>query len=479
MKIWAGVNDAGFAIMNSASYNIEENDEEADGQFMRLALQTCTSLSEFQALLDRTNPGGRAVASNFGVIDARGGAAYFETSPKAYQRFDATDPALAPQGFLVRSNFSDSGDDQRGSGTLRRRRASALLGAAASARTLDAPLLLSRIARDVANEALGSDPLGTAAAAGPYAYVGDSICRDATSAAFVIAGVKPGENALLATLWVILGQPITGVAVPAWVAARGVPAEIAAAPGPAPLTQAFDAVKAVFYPATRGELKRFVSVDALRANDRRLVDGLLAIERKNVAAAGQALDAWRKAAPRAVAAAPSAPACTTAVISGSATADGQFMRLALQTCTSLSESKALLDRTNPGGRAVASNFGVIDAKGGAAYFETSPKAYQRFDATDPTLAPQGYLVRSSFSDSGDDQRGSGTLRRRRASALRGAAASARTLDAPLLLSRIARDVANEALGAWRKVAPAPEATRAVQDEIARRTLREARALVAP
>ncbi len=297
MKIWAGVNDAGFAIMNSASYNIEENDEEADGQFMRLALQTCASLAEFQALLERTNPGGRAVASNFGVLDARGGAAYFETSPKAYKRFDATDPALAPQGFLVRSNFSDSGDDQRGSGTLRRRRASALLGAAASAKTLDAPLLLSRIARDVANEALGSDPLGSAAAAGRFAYVGDSICRDATSAAFVIAGVKPGEDPLLATLWVILGQPITGVAVPAWVAARGVPAEIAAAPGPAPLTQAFDAVKAVFYPATRGELKRFVSVDALRANDRRLVDGLLAIERKNVAAAGQALDAWRKAAP--------------------------------------------------------------------------------------------------------------------------------------------------------------------------------------
>jgi hypothetical protein len=297
MKIWAGVNDAGFAIMNSASYNIEEDDEEADGELMRLALQSCASLAEFQALLERTNPGGRAVASNFGVIDAKGGAAYFETSRKAYKRFDATDPALAPRGLLVRSNFSDSGDDQRGSGTLRRRRASALLEASAAARTLDAPSLLSTIARDVANEALGSDPLGAAPAPGPYAYIGDSICRDATAAAVVIAGVKPGENPLLATAWVILGQPITGVAVPAWVAAKSVPAELAVSPEPAPLTRAFDAVKALFFPATRGELKRFASVEALRANDRRVVEGLLAIERKNVLAAGEALAGWRRVRP--------------------------------------------------------------------------------------------------------------------------------------------------------------------------------------
>jgi hypothetical protein len=297
MKIWAGVNDAGFAIMNSASYNIEEDEEEADGELMRLALQTCASLAEFQALLDRTNPGGRAVASNFGVIDAKGGAAYFETSRKAYKRFDATDPALAPRGFLVRSNFSDSGDDQRGSGMLRRRRASALLEGVAAAGMLDTPSLLSRIARDVANEALGSDPLGTAPASGPYAYIGDSICRDSTAAAFVIAGVKPGESPLLATAWVILGQPITGVAVPAWVAARGIPAELAASPEPAPLTRAFDAVKAVFFPAMRGELKRFLSVEALRADDRRVVEGLLAIERKNLLGAGEALAGWRRAPP--------------------------------------------------------------------------------------------------------------------------------------------------------------------------------------
>jgi hypothetical protein len=297
MKIWAGVNDAGFAIMNSASYNIEEDDEEADGEFMRLALQTCASLAEFQALLDRTNPGGRPVASNFGVIDAQGGAAYFETSRKSYKRFDATEKGDAPRGLLVRSNFSDSGDDQRGSGTLRRRRAVTLLESSAAAGTLDAPSLLSRVARDLANEALGSDPLGATPPAGPYAYVGDSICRDATSSAVLIAGVRPGENPLLATAWVILGQPATGVAVPVWVAARSVPPELAAAPEPAPLTRAFDAVKAVFYPATRGELKRFVRVDALRANDRRIVEGLLAIERKNVQAAERALASWRKAAP--------------------------------------------------------------------------------------------------------------------------------------------------------------------------------------
>lgn len=46
---------------------------------------------------------------------------------------------------------------------------------------------------------------------------------------------------------------------------RSLPAGLAASPEPAPLTRAFDAVRSVFYPATRGEQKRFVRIDAVRA----------------------------------------------------------------------------------------------------------------------------------------------------------------------------------------------------------------------
>jgi hypothetical protein len=54
-EVWAGVNARGFAIMNSVSYNLATTDSTAEGQLMRLALQSCATIEEFQALLEKTN----------------------------------------------------------------------------------------------------------------------------------------------------------------------------------------------------------------------------------------------------------------------------------------------------------------------------------------------------------------------------------------------------------------------------------------
>ena len=83
MEIWAGINDAGFAIMNSASYNLDDKETLAEGAIMKLALQSCRTLADFQALLEASNATGRDTTANFGVIDAAGGAAYFETGLKS------------------------------------------------------------------------------------------------------------------------------------------------------------------------------------------------------------------------------------------------------------------------------------------------------------------------------------------------------------------------------------------------------------
>ena len=72
------------------------------------------------ARLDGTDAGGREVAANFGVIDAMGGAAYFETDARGFRRFDA---AGAKGGFLVRSNYSHSGRKGAGTGVRREARA--------------------------------------------------------------------------------------------------------------------------------------------------------------------------------------------------------------------------------------------------------------------------------------------------------------------------------------------------------------------
>ncbi|MFP4046801.1 MAG: carcinine hydrolase/isopenicillin-N N-acyltransferase family protein [Bacteroidales bacterium] len=87
-KIWIGFNSAGFAIMNTLSYNVD-GEEDENGEFMKKALMECATVDEFEKFIQNSSKP-RKVASNFGVIDAEGGAAYFETGEESYTRFDAS-----------------------------------------------------------------------------------------------------------------------------------------------------------------------------------------------------------------------------------------------------------------------------------------------------------------------------------------------------------------------------------------------------
>ena len=299
MEIWAGINSEGFAIMNSASYNLDTGVEtEGEGRFMKLALQSCATVSDFQDLLDKTNQGGRDVNANFGVIDAKGGASYFETDRKRYHRFDAAGDSGPREGFIVRSNYSDSGVRSMGTGFFRRSRAADLVGQLGAAGQLNAGSLLGSVCRDISNPAIGSFPLENPGRPGPkYAYTGDSICRYDTSSSAVFAGVREGENPLLSVAWIVLGQPVTGVAVPLWVRAGCVPPEVAASPKAAPLNGAFDSVRDIFYPDARGEMKKYIDLGALSKEGDRLLPGLMNVEANNFKVAGEALFAWASKIP--------------------------------------------------------------------------------------------------------------------------------------------------------------------------------------
>ena len=106
-RAFTGVNQTGFAIMNNASYNLAENeyDEWDNSKVINAALASCQTLADFERLLAEW-PAPRALEANFGVIDAFGGAAYFEVGDTKVTRFD-----VAPGSWLVRTNFSLSGRD--------------------------------------------------------------------------------------------------------------------------------------------------------------------------------------------------------------------------------------------------------------------------------------------------------------------------------------------------------------------------------
>ena len=112
-KCYAGINEAGFAIINNLSYNMRPDSLGFDtcaGRTMARALACCRSVDDFAALLAEL-PRPMNLSTNFGVADPMGGAAYFEVGDNAVVRYDV--PA---GGILFRTNYSLAGDPGRGRG---------------------------------------------------------------------------------------------------------------------------------------------------------------------------------------------------------------------------------------------------------------------------------------------------------------------------------------------------------------------------
>jgi hypothetical protein len=227
-KIFAGLNSAGLAIVNAVSGDLDGSSDSENGVFIKRILEECATIEDVDALLAATNASGRKTQANFGLIDARGQGAIFETGNRSYARFDAS---AAPAGFLVRTNFAVTGTKpEQGEGFIRFDRATVILGPAAAARSIDVRFLFDRGARDLVNEDVDPYPLpfrGTQNGhAVGYIHTNYSINRYRTASAVVFRGVGAGEDPLLATMWALLGEPVCGIALPLWVRAGAVPYEV-------------------------------------------------------------------------------------------------------------------------------------------------------------------------------------------------------------------------------------------------------------
>lgn len=223
-SVWMGVNEAGLAIINTASEDLEGSSSAQNGSFQKRALLNCRTLDEFEELLRQTNSAGRGTQANYGLIDATGAAAYFETGNHSYTRFD-----VDGSGFLIRTNFAFTGDGT-GTGKFRYDRAFQLIGDAVASGLISPEFILRHVARDLVNDVLNPYPL-------PYPYGQDglpagfirtanSINRYRTRSAAVFQGVRPGEDPKMTTMWVMLGEPVCTVALPLWLMAEKVPLQL-------------------------------------------------------------------------------------------------------------------------------------------------------------------------------------------------------------------------------------------------------------
>ena len=224
-EAWIGYNTAGFALMNTQSYNLVKGDIADDdrgpdnGKVMYRALEVCATVADFCHFLDTIQkPSG--IEANFGVIDAQGGAAMFEVDEHTYKMFDANDPNVAPHGYIARTNFSNGGELNVGYGYVRYLEVERVLSKACAMGGITPQLIFTDLARSFRNNILDIDLKSgdfNAPKASGWFTDQDFIPRKDTSCSIVVQGVKKGENPELGIVWTILGYPPTSVAVPLWV----------------------------------------------------------------------------------------------------------------------------------------------------------------------------------------------------------------------------------------------------------------------
>lgn len=227
--VWGGVNAMGFAIMNSASFNVNEGDtttlKDQEGRFMKRALQLCKTLEDLENLLDTlSRPMG--LAAHFGVVDAKGGAAFYEVNNQTYTKFDANDSKIAPKGYVIRTNYSKTGTKDVGYGYIRCQTAEALFADASQKNTLSYQTIIQDFSRCMIHPVLKRDyrkeysqkPKGD-----DFVNSDDLISRHGSASAVIIRGAKNGEPANLATMWTMVGFPHTSLTLPVFPTGKTVP----------------------------------------------------------------------------------------------------------------------------------------------------------------------------------------------------------------------------------------------------------------
>ena len=211
-ECWTGFNSEGFAIMNTASYNLKddkvpEKDMDKEGLVMTKALRTCVTVDDFARLLD-TLPRPMGVEANFGVIDATGAGAYFETNNHSYIRINLED---SPEHMLVRTNYSHCGRPNEGYGFVREANALHHLRPAAERRDITPEFLTETLSRTFYHSMMDKD-MAEGIEEG-WIIDQDFIPRFKSCATIVIEGCKPGacvnpkEAAKEYVMWTGLGYP--------------------------------------------------------------------------------------------------------------------------------------------------------------------------------------------------------------------------------------------------------------------------------
>lgn len=271
-EAWMGMNEYGFAIMNTASYNIKDDDVpqkdmDKEGFLMSKALKSCKTIEDFAILLDTiSKPMG--IEANFGVIDAYGNGAYFETNNQTFNRFNLSDSS---ENILVRTNYSHSGRNNEGYGFIREANAKYLLEPYIKNKDVTPEVLTENLSHSFWHSLLNKD---FSRNEGEWVIDQDFIPRYTSVATIVIEGckpLKPGEKLdpdFLKSqyiMWTGLGYPPCSEIFPVWCEENGVETVLRGdtVTGRSPQCDKVKERKSEVFPFTKGNGEKYIHMTKL------------------------------------------------------------------------------------------------------------------------------------------------------------------------------------------------------------------------
>ncbi|MEG1616636.1 MAG: hypothetical protein RR202_06650 [Bacteroidales bacterium] len=284
-QVWMGANNQGFAIINTASYNLKEPNDttmlaDCEGLLMCKALSICKDMIDFECFLD-TLSRPMHVEANFGVIDAFGNGAYFEVNNFKVRKFDVDE---SPDGYLIRTNYSFSGREDEGMGYVRYENARKLLNDTLQRGAEFTPeLLYGYLGRTFYNSVL--DKCANDVGEMPdWLTDQDYIPRHSTSSAVVFEGVKQGESPQHGVLWTVLGYPPCTVVFPVLMNYPDLLPELLKREGEsnAPVNALSLSLKNEVFPIKRGNGSKYIRFDRLYNKSGEGVTQRIAREEQNV-----------------------------------------------------------------------------------------------------------------------------------------------------------------------------------------------------
>lgn len=217
----SGFNEKGFSIINTYTKNQNgtRQDSGNNNRIMRRALESCASTKDFERMLDSL-PHPLKVNSNYGVMDAEGNVAYYEVGNFKYVKYDVNDPKVAPNGYLVRTNFAVSGNREKDVGVTRYKAMNTYMLSLRKRGKISHEDIIRGATRYFVHGESGVDlneMMPEIIHKPVYVSLKDYITNRLTTSAQLIQGVKKGEDPLHTVGWTICGSPMTTVCIPVWI----------------------------------------------------------------------------------------------------------------------------------------------------------------------------------------------------------------------------------------------------------------------